>query len=227
MDRDQVVIPRDLEDVFVDTFLLDDVEPIRTQMPANWENSETNVIAGTRIDKYDSVAAGGPYRTLKDMLLAFYSNQQEFNNDPSRNQIKMNGVVQEVIGDDGIVLVIANIEYQNLPLSLYTLDSYINVFNDLEPTKLVTILKDGSLDAIFDIEFEIPFSGAPLHYWNSYFAGGHRKWRFVGEGEGWLIDKMGHRTGRARVNIHHECQTLQDDGSEECSKQIVQFHPVD
>lgn len=52
---------RPLDDAFVDTFFLEDVEPIRAQMPANWGDPETNLLAGIRVDNLGAVAAGGPY----------------------------------------------------------------------------------------------------------------------------------------------------------------------
>jgi hypothetical protein len=42
MAGEQAVVHRDLDDAFVDTFLLD-VEPIRFQMPANWVDFETDL----------------------------------------------------------------------------------------------------------------------------------------------------------------------------------------
>lgn len=224
--EDQAVVHRDLEDAFVDTFLLENVVPIRSQMPANWEDFETNLVAGTRIDNFDAVKAGGPYATLEEMLLGFYDNQVAFNNDLDRNRIKMNGTVREIIEEDGTVRIIANIAYQDLPLSLYDLFSFLNIFATLDPSQLVTILEDGTLNGLLYVEMEIPYPGAPLHFWNSYFSGGTRQWRFVGEGEGWLVDENGERTGRAKVHIHQECEVILD-GIEDCSKKIVNYTPID
>lgn len=219
---DQAVEQRDLEDAFVDTFLLDDVEPIRAQMPGNWEDPATNLVAATRVDNFDAVIAAAPYSTLEEMLLAFYNNQKAFNNDPSRNHIRMDGSVREVIEEDGTVVVTTNIAYQDLPLSLYNFDNFINsIFVELDPRQLVKILEDGSLNANLTVEMEIPFPGAPLHFWNSYLSGGVRRLKFVGEGEGWLVDENGERTGRAQVHIRHDCAAYT------CSKRIVQFTPID
>jgi hypothetical protein len=159
------------------------------------------------------------------MMLAFYDNQVAFNNDPDRNHIEMNGTVREVIEEDGTVLVIANIAYQELPLTLYDHFSFSYIFITFDLSQLVTILEDGTLNGLFYVEMEIPYPGAPLHFWNSYFSRGVRRWRFVGEGEGWLVDENGERTGRAKVHIHQECEVLFF-GTESCSKKIVQYTPI-
>ncbi|MHC4800406.1 MAG: hypothetical protein ACYTF1_27515 [Planctomycetota bacterium] len=224
MAGEQAIVQRELDNAFVDTFLLD-VDPIRFQMPANWDDYETDLVAGTRVDNLDAVKAGGPYATIEDMLFAFYNNQDSFNNDPDRNQIEMNGTVREVIEADGTVLVIANIAYQDLPLTLYDQFSFYNIFATFDLSKLVTILEDGTLNGLFYVEMEIPYPGAPLHFWNSYVSRGVRRWRFVGEGEGWLVDESGERTGRAKVHIHQDCEIVLLDITS-CSKKIVEYTPI-
>lgn len=179
---------RPLDDAFVDTFFLEDVEPIRAQMPTNWGDPETNLLAGIRVDNLDAVAAGAPYETFDAMLLAFYENQEAFNKDPNRNRIKMHGTVEEFIEEDGTVVVKANILYKNLPLTVYTLDSFETAIENLNPAQTVKVLVDGSMNAYFSIEMEIPEPGAPLHYWDAVLSGGIRRQTFIGYGNGRLVD---------------------------------------
>lgn len=166
--QDKAVVQRDLGDAFVDTFFLEDVALIRAQMPFNTADPVTSLIAGMRVDNIDAAAAGGPYATLEEMLQAFYNSQLAFNNDPSRNPIEMHGTVREVTQEDGTVLVMANIVYTNLPLSLYELDSWDNaLWEECDPAQAVKVLEDGFMNARVYVEMEIPSQGAPLHFWDS------------------------------------------------------------
>lgn len=219
------VVQRDVSDAFVDTFFLSSVPAIRAQMPANFDDLTTSLVAGIRVDNFDAIVTGGPYASLDDLLLAFYDNQKAFNDDPARNRIRMNGTVRQIVEEDGTVLVTVSLAYESLPLSLYELNSFLTgIFVALDPAQVIRILEDGSLNGLFQVEMEIPFPGAPLHFWDSALAGGLRRVGFVGEGEGWLVDESGARTSRAKVHIHHGCVFVE--GSELCSMRSVDYDPI-
>lgn len=216
---DQRVVRRSLDDAFFDTLFLEGVEPIRSQMPSNWSDSKRNLLAGVRVDNLDAVAAGGPYDTLEEMLQAFYDNQIAFNNDPNRNHIEMHGTVREMVEADGTVVIVASIAYKNLPLTLYKLDTWDDaLLVKFDPAQAKKVLAEGSLNAWFYVEMEIPSAGAPLLFWDSVFSGGLRRNVFVGTGKGWLLDENGERSGRAIVDIRQDCG---GDGS--CTKEVVKY----
>lgn len=210
------VVQRSLDDAFVDTFFLEDVEPIRAQMPSNWSDPKRNLLADVRVDNLDAVA--GPYGTIEEMFKAFYDNQIAFNSDPNRNRIEMYGTVDEVLEDDGTVLIVASIVYKNLPLTLFNLQSWNTALTiQFEPGRARRVLEGGFLNGWFYVEMEIPERGAPLHFWKSLLSGGLRRNVFAGTGEGWLLDGNGQRSGRAVVDIFQDC------GIDACTKELVEF----
>lgn len=197
---------RDLDDAFVDTFLLEGVPPIRTQMPFNLLDPGTNLAAGLRVDTFDAVAAGGPYATLEAVLAAFYAEQAVFNADPSRNRITMRGAIRETFADDGTVLVSLDIAYQDLPLTVYTGDSFNDaLFVQFDPAQVVTLLDGGFLEGRLRLEMTIPFPGAPLHFWDAAITGAVRRIDFVGYGSGEMLDAAGVRIGRGAVRVRSQC----------------------
>ena len=102
--------------------------------------------------------------------------KKTFNDDPDRNQIKMYGSIKEFIERDGTVVAKINIRYKNLPLTVYTLDSFDDaIFVQLDPSQLVKVVEEGTMVTQFLVEMEIPFSGAPLYYWDAVAAGSIRR----------------------------------------------------
>lgn len=185
------VVQRPVEDAFVDSFFLDE-PPIRAQMPGNWSDAESNLLAGIRVDNLDYVAGMGTFTDLDEMLMAFYENQQAFNGDPDRNRIRMHGSIKEIVEDDGTVVAMIDIAYRDLPLTVYTLDSWDRaIFEDLDLAGLVKVVENGTMVGRFSVEMEIPFPGAPLHYWDAVFSGTVRRQSFVGHGSGWQAGESG------------------------------------
>ena len=196
------VTQRSIDDAFVDTFFLEGVAPIRAQMPFNVDDQTgANLLAALRVDSLDAVRGGGPYASVEEMFLAFYSNQETFNNDPSRNRIRMHGSIREMIEPDGTIVVELTIAYQDLPLTVYSLDSWDTSLEQLDPAQAMVVLEDGSLNGRLHLEMEISEPGAELHFWNAFFSGQIRALSFAGHGSGWLVDESGARIGRAAVKV--------------------------
>jgi hypothetical protein len=192
---------RELHEAFVDAFLLDDVPPIRAQMPFNIADPETNLMAAMRVDSLAAVARGGPYESQQAMMRGFYANQETFNNDPARNQIVMSGRIAESIGTDGSIVARIDITYRLLPLTIYRLDTWRNALERFDPQSMVAVLADGALDAELRLAMTLPSRRAPLHFWRSSAAKGIREFDFVANGSGWLLDERGGRIRRARVYV--------------------------
>lgn len=212
------VVQRPVEDAFVDSFFLDE-EPIRAQMPGNWSDTDSNLLAGIRVDNLDYVAGMGTFTDLDEMLLAFYENQQLFNEDPDRNRIKMHGSIREIVEDDGTVVAKIDIAYRDLPLTVYTLDSWDSaIFEDLDLAGLVKVVENGTMVGRFSVEMEIPFSGAPLHYWDAVFSENVRQQSFVGHGSGWHMGESGQLE---RVQVH----IIQTERDGEFLSEIVRIVP--
>ena len=191
---------RNIDEVFVDTFFLSDVPPIRAKMPLNLADDTSGLVAGIRVDSIASVIAGGQYASFEELMAAFYANQAAFNADPSRDQIRMSGTVKETVQDDGSALIRINVTYHDLPLTLYTLDSWFSAFETLDMSALEIVLKDGTMNARLRVEMVIPHPGAPLHFWDAALEGRILSLQMVAHGTGWLVDSDGARIGRAVVH---------------------------
>ena len=191
---------RNIDEVFVDTFFLSDVPPIRAKMPLNMGDDTSNLLAGIRVDSIASVIAGGQYASFEEMMAAFYANQAAFNADPSRDQIRMSGTVTETVQDDGSALIQINVTYHGLPLTLYTLDSWVSGLGSNNMSALEIVLKDGTMNARLQVEMVIPYPGAPLHFWDAALEGRILALQLIAHGTGWLVDSDGARIGRAVVH---------------------------
>jgi hypothetical protein len=192
---------RSIDDAFVETFTLTDVAPIRSKMPMNPADETANLLAGLRIDGLQAVRDGGPYASSDEMFRAFYANQVAFNSDRTRDHIRMRGRITETDQAGAAALVVLDIKYNDLPLTVYSLDTWNASLASLDPARAVILLNDGTLNGKFHVEMLIPAPGARLHFWQAALSGNIRALSFVGHGQGWLTDLSGARTGRALVDI--------------------------
>jgi len=200
------VVQRDLGDAFLDDFNYTGGvpfgPPIRAQMPFNSADPDRDLIAATRVDDLGSIVAGGPYATDDDLFAAFYANQEAFNSDPDRNRIRMNGTIREIQKRDGEVLAVVDLTYRRLPLTIYTLSSWEAALAARDLTLLEPVLVDGTLSGHLHQTLVLPYPGAPLLYWQ---LEQEDDFRFIAQGQGWLVDESGARTGRARVHVRQTC----------------------
>jgi hypothetical protein len=108
------------------------------------------------------------------------------------------------------VVIYANLIYRDLPLNVYTLDSWVTALCDLrDPAQVVEVLVDGTIDAHWRVEIEIGSRGAPLHFWNSFNSGGVRSLRFTGKGQAWRVDSSGEHARLWEVRVRDYCQGVE------------------
>jgi hypothetical protein len=210
------VVHRDLTDAFLDDFNYTGGTPfgppIRAKMPFNVGDPDRNLLGAIRVDSFQSIIAGGQYGNFEELLAAFYANQHAFNIDADRDRIRMTGTIREVREADGDVLAIVDITYHQLPLNVYTFTSWKEAFAVLDLTLLKPVLVDGTLSGDLHLTFVLPYPGAPLEYWKLETKD---DFRFIANGDGWLVDESGARSGRARVHVHQSGREGSEDGRSE------------
>ena len=173
-------------------------QPFRIKIGPGWTSEDYGAFLGIDDQNMDEMRAAFdplnpvPYFALLDAW------SQSQNNQDARDITMMSGKITETSRDDGTALVKAVIHYEDVPLQIWTLQSWYGFLSSWDPNVLVPLVSEGRMKVTVVEEFIIPHPGATLY---RMYQWEHHKFTMTAVGEGGLTGEGGFDPGRAKVEM--------------------------